>query len=704
MADFSTNDRRHGALPSRASGRIVTGMSISDAKKLATSDSLAALDRGRQGVIPTDMAMDRSMRQQRLGHLSSRVGGADLSFATQRPQDPFFYWQQNNLPYDTNKPEELAKIRAYCHLLYMTHPIIASAIDIYSKFPLTGMELVCKDEQLTEFYTTLFFDQLKYPKFLKTLAREYWTVGEAWPMGSFNETLGVWEADELLNPDDIFVHQSPFLSDPHFEMRLPETLRRVLRDRQPQWEYEALIRSYPELEKFMGENARMPVSNILLRQIKFDADTFNPRGVPILLRGLRAVLQEEMLNAAQDSIADRLSTPLILAKLGASATDLGTNAPWIPTEGDLANFEESLDAALAADFRVLTHHFAVELDHVFGKEIMPNFDADFDRMTERQLQVFGLSKTMISGGGAGETYAADALNRDLISMLLTDLQDLAVDHYKSRALIVAEAQEHFDYDERGGKRYPIMEEVLEVDEETGQQRIVEKPKLLIPDMRIKSMNLKDEEKFRMFVEAARESGVPISQKTRMVNVPIDLEEEREAVIEEQVQSAIDAATVRKRTYEGLRDEGLPIPQDLEDQFRPKADTGDGGAASGVEEQPIPTLGTQPVNDAALVPDAAERAAAGGEGQQGGNVIPLPRNKAVPGGQRQRPEESDEMRAGMPRASSKAPTTYVDHMGMERQIEGAAPLVTGPQHMRQARRTLDKDRPLDEQMGEVGQTG
>jgi hypothetical protein len=665
------------------------------------SDVKRALTLGRNGAVD-DPTLNEMRHNRRVNSKIAAQSAPSLSFATGRPKDPMFYWRQNNLPYDVNKPEELAKIRAYCRLLYMTHPIIASAIDIYSKFPLTGMELVCKDDQLTEFYSTLFLDQLKYPKFLKTLAREYWTVGEAWPMGSFNETLGVWEADELLNPDDIFVHQSPFLSDPSYEMRLPETLRRVLQDRRPTWEYDALVRSYPELENFLGENARMPVSSVLLRQIKFDADTFNPRGVPILMRGFRAVMQEEMLNAAQDAIADRLYTPLILAKLGASAADLGTNSPWVPTEADLANFEESLDAALAADFRVLTHHFAVDMSMVFGREQMPRFDTDFERLTERQLQVFGLSKTMISGGSAGETYAADALNRDLISMLLTDLQELAIEHYKSRALIVAEAQEHFDFEERGGKRYPIMEEVLEVDEETGQQRIVEKPKLLIPDMRIKSMNMKDEEKFRQFIEAARESGVPISMKTRMVNVPVDLEEEREAVIEEQVQQAVDAAKVRKRTYEGLRDENLPIPEDLEAEFRPKAITGEGDAAQPASEGgAIPTLGTvEPTDDAALVPDAAERAALDHADEAGAKVVTLPRNKVVNGdGQARRPPESDEMRAGMPRASSKMPSTYVDHNGFDREVTKEAPLVHGPRHMRVGRRSLDKDVPLDEQVGQ-----
>src|SRR5262245_63298502 len=120
---------------------------------------------------------------------------------------------------------------------------------------------------------------------------------------------------------------------------------------------------------------------------------------------------------------------------------------------------------------------------------------------------------MLTGSSAGQTYAADALNGVLISQLRTTYQNLVKRHYRQRALVVAEAQEHYDYDERNGKRYVKMEEILEIDEETGEERIVEQPKLLIPELKMKTMNIKDEESEREFYESLRAAGVPISMKT-----------------------------------------------------------------------------------------------------------------------------------------------------------------------------------------------
>lgn len=628
----------------------------------------------------TEMRKNRAVNRRTAAASSGAGrGGSQLSFATGRPRDPLFYWKQNNLPYEVEKHDELKKVRAFCRLLYLTHPIVASCVDIYAKYPLLGSELVCKDSQLTDFYSDLFFSEsgLNYDKHLRDMGREYWTVGEAMSLGSFNEALGVWEDDELLNPDDVEVERSPFSRDPHLYIKLPQSLREIIQKRSPVYEYERLVNSYPELLQYSADGALMPVSNVLLKQVKFEADTFNKRGVPILMRAMRAVMQEEMLNAAQDAIADRLYTPLILAKLGASANDLGTTVPWIPNDDDLANFEEALDQALAADFRILVHHFGIQMESVFGRENMPDMSMDFDRLEGRILQSFGLSQTMLSGASGGETYAADALNRDLVSQLLTSYQQLIAGHYRSRALIVAEAQEHFDYDVRNGKRYVKMEEVLEIDEESGEERIVEQPKLLIPEIKFKTMNISDEQNQRMFYEQLRAAGVPISIKTRLVNIPFEMNDEIERTKSEQVELAVAEQETRKAMYEALRDRGLPIPEDLKADFEP---TAQGAQAPPMLNTRVTTLGTDPTaTQPNLAPSQDDLR----------NTIPsnmeeLANPDIAEEEASQRPEESDEMRAGMPsqavlhRQASRMRNIAKEHYRVPEPLENA-PIADSDEH-------------------------
>lgn len=670
---FRITNKRTG----RTSG-LVTGQSVHEAKQLMSQGGRLPRE-GMQvsGISDTNpfsrtkpASTDEVVAEMRkLRRVASRktgsVGGAtpggynaaNVSFATGRPRDPMFYWRQNNLPYDVTKHDELKKIRAFSRLLYMTHPIVAACTDIFTKFPLQGMDFECKDDQLKDFYGSLFFDELDYKNYLLDLGREYWLTGEAWPLGSFNETLGVWEDDELLNPDDVEVERSPFLKDPRFLIRLPESLRKVLQERAPRWEYEALIKNYPELQAYATEDALMPVSNMLLKQMKFTGDTFNKRGVPILMRGFRAIIQEEMLNAAMDAIADRLYTPLILVKLGASATDLGTDVPWIPTGDDLADFEEALDAALAGDFRALVHHFAVDMAPVFGRENMPDMTADFDRIEDRILMVFGLSRTMLQGADSGETYAADALNRDMVTQLLTNYQRILKDFVRDRALIVAEAQEHYDYDVRGGQRYVKMEEILEIDEETGEQRIVEQPALLVPELTFESMSLSDKEQERQFLEALADKGVPVPYKTRIMGTGLDFEEMLEERQSEQVTLAVAEQETRRETFKALRDAKLPIPDDLYQDFQPMARQPGQGPVSSAGDLAVPTLGVNPAGTPALAPTMEDQMALEedpmapapmGPADPGGNVIEMP-------GQEEgddRPAESDEQRGGMPKPAKK----------------------------------------------------
>lgn len=747
-SDFTVNDRRHSAR--QRGGGLVLGQSVAAAReqqaRMMGATASRALEAGRGGPVPTDYEMGRKMALQRLQKSGAYVGGnggnSSVSFATQKVVDPFDYWRRNNLPYDFNDPEHLKRLRALCRHIYRAHSLMASAIDVYSKWPVVDMEIDCKDKDIKQFHEDLFFDNLNYEEYLPDVLKEYWVVGEAFPLGSFNETLGVWEADELLNPDDVFVIKSPFLREEMFYIQLPQSLRTVLATGQPREQYHALMRSYPELKAYAARDAKMPVSNVLLKHLKFKVDTFGARGLPIMYRALRPLMQEEMLNAAQDAVADRLYTPLIHAKIGASASDLGTEEPWIPTEGQISNFESSLDIALAADFRVLTTHFAVDMETVFGRETMPDFDADYERLADKQLQAFGLSKTAISGASSGETYAADAVNLDIVSQLLGDSQRYIKRLFRSRAEVVAEAMGHYDYEVRGGKRYPIMEEILEIDEETGEERIVEQPKLLVPELKLKTMSMKDEADQRAFIEALRETGVPISQKRRAHFIPdLDLDEEVEAVAEEQIEQAVEAQRVRKRTYERLRAERLPIPEDLLDDFEPKAKNGQGQTQDEEAEQAadqatrVPLLGTDPQDTSALAPTPdmlatppgaplGEPAGPGGTildptgdpsamppPQQGATVIPFQR------GQRpaQRPPESDEQRKGMPKPAilttatgmfDQARTSFVSEepLGVD---ENGKPLmakpgglITGPQHIGGRRYAgIDKDTPLGDEPAE-----
>jgi hypothetical protein len=711
MPEYHVTDRRRRS-------RLITNETVSQAKQAAAeslppsgrsfsvpgdTNPFSRLSKGAESDPVREMRLNRKANLRKSGTTPSSGGtpgmtggnasGANISFATGRPRDPLFYWRENNLPYDVTKDSELRKIRSFCKLLYTSHPLIASCIDILTLYPIQGMYIQCeKDQQIEDFYSDLFWDQLDYHKYISDISHEVFTVGEAWPLGSFNEALGVWDDDELLSADDVEVERSPFVKDPRFLIRLPETLRKVLQERSPRWEYDTLIKNYPELQSYVAEDSLMPVSNMLLKQVKFEVDPFHKRGLPILMRSFRSVVQEEMLQAALDAIADRLYTPLILVRLGASANDLGTEVPWIPTQDDLETFEESMDAAMAGDFRVLVNHFATDIQSVFGRENMPDLSGDFERIEDRLLQSVGISRTLLNGASGGETYAADALQVQLLGEILKNHQRKLKKFFDDRARIVAEAQEHYDFDVRNGKRYVQMEEVLEVDEETGEQRIVEQPKLLVPELKFPELRLQDENSERQFREALVQAGVPVTYKQRIQGTGMDFEEMTEERKQEQIDLAIAEQETRKETYKALRDANLPIPDDLQADFQPLAQMPQAPpGTNGGGDMAVPTLGATPPDYPALAPTLLDQQAMQ-QGQppaqptmNGATMAPPPptQNGA------QVPPESSEQAAGMPTQAKLSKEARQDY---DRRVRGQIRQATADNYAPPDNSEEDPDRP------------
>lgn len=537
-----------------------------------------------------------------------------------------------------------------CRMYYATHTLMGTCIDVYSRFPIQGMELTCKDPEIVRFYEQLFFEELDWAgDYLIDFSREYWISGEVTSLGNFNETLGVWDADEILNPDDIVPTFDPFTRKTKFGIKVPQYLRDML-ENESSFDSRVLRENYPEIVSAISSDETLSVSDVLISRQMNKISPWDTYGTPQMLRCFQQLLMEEGLNAAQSAIADRLYAPLILAKLG--MVDAGDGQPWIPDPEERDLFTEDLQTALAADFRLMVHHFGVDIQNVFGRESMPRFDQDYDRLETKQLQVWGIGSALLTGSGS-DTYASSALNRDFVTQLMSGWQRNIRNHFKKRAEVVAEAQEHFDYEMSGGIKKPIYEEVVVHDPTTGEETIQKRPKLLIPDLNFATLNLRDEATERNFLSTLKDSGVPISDAALMVNIPFEFEDEIEKIQQEKVKKVVAEAEFKKRARAALESQGLKdfAPEGIFDNGgQQPVDPNDpnSGESAGAPTSAIPDLVTDPVPTPNVSPVGEENPSAAvpplDPTPQPGTT--LPKNQIS-----QRPEISDEYRSRAPRAAS-----------------------------------------------------
>ncbi len=529
----------------------------------------------------SNRSLTASMNRSRLAGYRGRQflgGGSNMQIALPKVRQPLGSLADKGIPFNVDDEEELKDIRRWCRLFYATHDLVPLLIDIYSKFPVVGLEFDSKDPLIKKFYEDMFLgDDLNYLEFLPDqLGREYFTTGEVTSLAHFNESLGVWSSEEILNPDMLRVSRSLFVQRDRVQLLvkdLVDNLRsgpeggaglsntdetpseRLQRNR----EYQDLVRYYPEIIQAAAQNDGLDISDALISRIVNRPSPWAKRGAPHLLRSFRTLMTEESLMAAQDAVADRLYSPLVLATLGIE--DMGDGEPWIPDQSELDDARDDLQSALAADFRLMVHNFGLKVENVFGRESVPNLEADFERVQTKLLQAWGIGEALISGGTGG-AYASSALNREFVTQIMTGFQNSLKRHIVKRAEVIAEAQGHYDYDLKGGQRVPIYREIVEVDPETGEEFIRKVPKLLVPEVKFSTLNLRDEAQERAFISQLKAMGVPVSDKTLAVNIDMRFDQELERQAEESVAKLMATAQAMKKVQDLCDSQNLPYPPEL----------------------------------------------------------------------------------------------------------------------------------------------
>lgn len=701
---FTVTDRR--GVTRTASGLVVggadnemrrlraSGYSLPNSPTQARKAAVQVRDRvSNPGQMEADMkAQAAHMRRSRMANLRT---GSDMTIALPKVRQPLSSLQDKNIPWNMSDPKEQTDARTWARLFYSTHDLIPLLVDIYAKFPVVGLEFQSKDPKIEQFYSEMFLNDLNYEEFLPDcLGREYFISGEVTTLAHFNESLGVWSSEEVLNPEMVRVSKSIFHEEERVQLAVKDMVEGLRQGgplgsthespserKERTYEYQQLVKNYPEIIRAAEQDDGLDISEALWSRLVNRASPWDTRGTPFLMRSFRTLMMEESLNAAQDSVADRLYSPLILATLGIQ--DMGDGEPWIPDLGELSDLREDFQSALAADFKLMVHHFGLDVKPVFGRESVPRFDQDYDRIDAKLMQAWGIGQALIMGGtAAAGTYASSALNREVCEQLMAGFQRKVTRHIRKRMEIIAEAQEHYDYELKGGIRRPLYREVVEEDE-NGEQRIVRLPKLLIPEIKFRSLNLRDESTERQFISELKQMGVPISDKSLAVNIAVDFDQELQRQTEEMVTKQVAEAESMAKTQKICDEKKIPYPawlvQALTQTLMLRQQLAQTKMLEGQEEMQEQQMDQMsPAGQLGLIPGTQDMSGMmGGGGDPGmgggdpmmGGADPMgggdPMMGADPMGggdpmeasaepprNRARPEISDEMQAGAPRAAKK----------------------------------------------------
>ena len=173
-----------------------------------------------------------------------KSGFAKAASANIRMGNPVFYqplFQATNmlLPRDRRERNE------WCRHFYRTEPIVATALDLHTEFPISDMDNVCSDAAIKQFFDYMAFEKLNMVELLLNIGLEYWKIGDVFPFGQFNETDGMWERFTLLNPDFVNITASIFADEKRIELIPDDQIKKIV-ESGPAGEFGELYRQFPD--------------------------------------------------------------------------------------------------------------------------------------------------------------------------------------------------------------------------------------------------------------------------------------------------------------------------------------------------------------------------------------------------------------------------------------------------------------------------
>lgn len=446
------------------------------------------------------------------------------------------------------------KVLEACRNIMKTHAVHSACCNVYTRYPLQGMRLECKDKDLEKFYTELFLEDLDYEQFFIDYGKTFWTTGEAHSLGKWSDELGLWVGEEIIDPSIVETERVPLSGQDIVYIRPTQEMKSLARESSAAGQ--EFRRRNPEWAEAMAKGERLYVSPDRMVSSYNREYPGDIHGTPIILRSWNSLRLEDRMYAAMQATADRLYAPLIMFTIGGTLPD--GNA-YIPPARALDAFRDNLDAALSSKFRAIITHDGVKSQEVIRGDRMNNFKQDIDMYDERVFMSWGLTSAILKPQSGN--YATSSMEFQLASQLLATYQKMLVKVYEKRAAMVAEAHGHYDYEVKGNERVTVYEQREVWDDETQSFVVKKVPKLLFPKLKFDVINFRDQQKEREFRMALRKEGVPISDDDIAVGVDIDLESSSEKYYDEMVTKELNKARANQSIYRSAISQGLVVPPD-----------------------------------------------------------------------------------------------------------------------------------------------
>jgi hypothetical protein len=265
-----------------------------------------------------------------------------------------------------NRIELYQRYRYY----FKYEPLVGTAIELHSEFPLSSFELLHEDSTLQEEFNDIAHN-LNLEEFMQHMAIEYWLVGSVFTYGIFDDDKNpsVWKSFSLLNPMLIEMEQAEITDgrpNSVMKLRISDSIRRIIQNGPKHPQTGELYNRLPSdmVEAVKNKNGLMTLNPVQAYHLKRAGNYFSLYGESIISRIIHLLNYRDKLRDSMYAAADRYAAPMEHWKVG---------EPESPaTEDELVGLTDMIGNSFNDINRVIVTHHAVSVDiHGASEKVLP---------------------------------------------------------------------------------------------------------------------------------------------------------------------------------------------------------------------------------------------------------------------------------------------------------------------------------------------
>jgi hypothetical protein len=371
--------------------------------------------------------------------IASPMPGPTVSSTTDRMAPEIYspLFQLANL----NLPRDRVTMNAWNRVFYDTHPIVRNAINLHASYPISKINITCKNKQVQQFFMEMA-EKIDLYSVVYGAALEFWKMGEAFPYAELDESLGTWSRITILNPDYVHVKKSVIGNHTLISLRPDANLQRIISSTSPS---DLSMRKYipKHIVEYVKKGQNIPLDSFNVSHLKLLSSPYDVRGTSVVVSVYKDLMLYDKLRESKFAQADGMINPLTLVTMGGEGD-------YRPTQADIEAFKNLLEEAqYDKDFKIVTHN-GVKVERVGFSGATMDVGPDIEHIITNLYAGLMTPKALMDQEAA--SYASSSVGLEVLRQRYDIFRNMMKKWLERKVFApICEIQDFFEYKD-GEKR------------------------------------------------------------------------------------------------------------------------------------------------------------------------------------------------------------------------------------------------------------